>query len=36
MKGELRCNFEKSGDICFNQSKDDDFDWSIEVSINPK
>jgi hypothetical protein len=36
MKGELRCNFERAGNVCFNQSEDDDFDWLWGVSIDPK
>ncbi|XP_048731650.2 uncharacterized protein LOC125648686 isoform X2 [Ostrea edulis] len=35
MKGKLRCNFEDSGDRCFNQSKEDDFDWSIKSGRTP-
>ncbi|XP_055998178.1 uncharacterized protein LOC125647869 isoform X2 [Ostrea edulis] len=35
MKGGLNCNFEGNVDICFDQDKSDDFDWTIKKGKTP-
>ena len=29
MTGSLKCGFEGNQSVCFNQSGDDNFDWTI-------